>query len=57
MKNIKKKKSNELNKQQNLWKGSFGDSYIKRNSSLDQINEVYKKTNWRNSGRNYLRIL
>ena len=43
MKNIKKKKSNELNKQQNLWKGSFGDSYIKRNSSLDQINEVYKK--------------
>ena len=43
MKNIKKKKSNELNKQQNLWKGSFGDSYIKRNFSLDHINEVYKK--------------
>ena len=43
MKIIKKKKSIKFKKQQNFWKGSFGDSYIKRNSSLDQVNELYKK--------------
>ena len=33
----------DFKKQQKLWKGGFGDSYIKRNSSLDQVNELYKK--------------
>ena len=43
MKIIKKKKSIDFKKQQDFWEGDFGDSYIKRNSSLDQVNEIYKK--------------
>lgn len=43
MKIIKEKNLIDFKKQQNLWKGGFGDSYIKRNSSLDLVNKLYKK--------------